>query len=142
MGIACSIHYNQNNEVEYVESPNGERSVLFDELRTLFGAEKALDLYALTESEDFKYIQDLKNKPIKFSILGEKGAQSLDQAEEVTFRMDNLLIAKQMEQAGKTPLEIRLATGWERGTSEFSNMKDEDIISTLLEGGVITETEC
>lgn len=79
---------------------------------------------------------------IRFSILGEKGAQNLDQIEEATFRMDNLLVAKEMEQAGKTPQEIRLATGWEKGASEYLNMKDEDIINTLLQKGLITETEC
>jgi len=56
MGIACDIHYNQNNEIEYINLPNGERSVLFDELKNLFGAEKALDLYALTETDNFKTI--------------------------------------------------------------------------------------
>lgn len=57
--------------------------------------------------------------PIQFQIIGEQGARNLDQAEEATFRMDNLLVAKEMEQAGKTPLEIRLATGWERGADSL-----------------------
>jgi hypothetical protein len=56
---------------------------------------------------------------IRFSIIGEQGARNLDQAEEATFRMDNLLVAKEMEQTGKTPKEIRLATGWERGADSL-----------------------
>jgi len=53
MGINCKIHYDINNEVEFVEDKNGQRSEVFDELRTMFGTDEALDLYALTESEDF-----------------------------------------------------------------------------------------
>ena len=61
MGINCKIRYNKNKEVDYVEDKQGNRSELFDELRTLFGVEKALDLYALTESEneDLKTIKDI-----------------------------------------------------------------------------------
>ena len=57
--------------------------------------------------------------PAKFQIIGERGARNLDQIEEATFRMDNLLVAKEMEQAGKTPKEIRLATGWEKVNNEW-----------------------
>ena len=49
-------------------------------------------------------------------IIGEQGARRLDEAEGVTFRMDNLNIAKQMEKKGLSPKKIWLATGWERGT--------------------------
>ena len=106
------------------------------------------DQYIVYQSNQIKSAEEnigtfsTETNDIRFSILGEKGAQNLDQVEEATFRMDNLLVAKEMEQAGKTPQEIRLATGWERGVSEFSNMKDEDIINTLLQKGLITETEC
>ena len=48
-------------------------------------------------------------------ILGEKGAAALDVVNEATFRIDNLRVAREMEQAEKTPQEIRLATGWEKG---------------------------
>ena len=50
-----------------------------------------------------------------FSFTGERGAQSLDAAEEVTHRMDNLAVAREMEQAGKDAKAVKLATGWERG---------------------------
>ena len=51
----------------------------------------------------------------KFSFLGKRGAQSLDAAEEVTHRMDNLAVAREMEQAGKDARAVKMATGWERG---------------------------
>ena len=48
-------------------------------------------------------------------VVGEKGAKSLDAAEEVTTRIDNLAVADEMEKAGKDALTIKAATGWERG---------------------------
>jgi len=51
-----------------------------------------------------------------FSLLGKKGAAQLDRAEEATTRLDNLNVAREMETAGKSAKEIKLATGWERGT--------------------------
>jgi hypothetical protein len=60
-----------------------------------------------------------ESNDIRYQILGEKGAQNLDQIEEATFRMDNLLVAKEMEQVGKTPLQIRLSTGWEKNSMDL-----------------------
>ena len=111
MGINCKIHYNQNNEVDFVEKEDGTRSELFDELRTLFGTEKALDLYALSETEDFKYIQDLKNKPIKFSILGEKGAQNQGQhaEKEVIDRLKQSGLAENVFEMNTQEIDAKLA---------------------------------
>ena len=46
-------------------------------------------------------------------ILGEKGAQKLDEDEGVTIRMDNLKIAKKLHEWQKTKKRIKMATGWE-----------------------------
>lgn len=54
-------------------------------------------------------------KGTRFQIIGEQGAANLDKAEEATTRLDNLQVARDMEQAGKDAKAIRLATGWERG---------------------------
>jgi predicted SprT family Zn-dependent metalloprotease len=81
----------------------------------------------------------------RFMILGERGAQALDQAEESTRRLDNLAVARKMEEAGRTPLEIRVATEWERGADnlwryetprlefkeDFTNKGVEDIKNSL-----------
>ena len=48
-------------------------------------------------------------------IIGERGASALDSADETTIRLDNRDVAESMEGDGKTPEQIRLATGWERG---------------------------
>lgn len=52
---------------------------------------------------------------VLFQLMGEKGAGRLSPAESQA-RLDALKVAKQMRLAGKDPKEIRLATGWERGT--------------------------
>lgn len=56
-----------------------------------------------------------ESNDIRFQILGEKGAEALDKYDEATHRMDNLDVARQMEEAGKDKKAVRLATGWERG---------------------------
>lgn len=59
-----------------------------------------------------------------FKIIGEKGAAALDKAQESTIRLDNLDVARQMEEQLKpdwkvksddNALKIKIATGWERG---------------------------
>lgn len=52
---------------------------------------------------------------VRFRFIGEKGASQLDKAEEATFRLDNLSVAREMEESGKDAKAIKLATGWERG---------------------------
>ena len=52
---------------------------------------------------------------IRFSLAGERGAAAADKAEERTFRMDNLSVARKMEEEKKDAKAIKIATGWERG---------------------------
>lgn len=52
---------------------------------------------------------------IRFSLAGERGAAAADKAEERTFRMDNLSVARKMEEEKKDAKAIKMATGWERG---------------------------
>ncbi len=52
---------------------------------------------------------------ILYRFIGEQGASRLDAAEEATTRMDNLAIARKMEEEGKNEWAIKWATGWERG---------------------------
>jgi hypothetical protein len=53
--------------------------------------------------------------------------------------------AREMELAGKTPLEIKVATGWERGnepTSLFTDYSDNQVLDMLKNLNIIEETEC
>lgn len=68
---------------------------------------------------------------IRFSLAGERGAAAADKAEERTFRMDNLSVARKMEEEKKDAKAIKMATGWERGADgkwryEMSNAKIKD----------------
>ena len=49
-------------------------------------------------------------------FVGEKGATEADKAEEVSTHLDNLSVARRMEEAKKDAKAIKMATGWERGT--------------------------
>ena len=51
----------------------------------------------------------------RFQIMGERGIQRLDAAEEVSTRLDNLAVARDMEKDKVDTHTIRIATGWERG---------------------------
>lgn len=68
---------------------------------------------------------------IRFSLAGERGAAAADKAEERTFRMDNLSVARKMEEEKKGAKAIKMATGWERGADgkwryEISDAKIKD----------------
>ena len=58
---------------------------------------------------------DGSNPDIRYQFVGEKGAASMDKAEEASVRLDNLTVAREMEAAGKDAKAVKLATGWERG---------------------------
>lgn len=135
--MSCGITYDEKGNILKVENELGQPSKLYqDALKATNSENDAKRIFLTAKTPMFQEAFP------KYQILGEIGAQNLDISEEVTFRMDNLLIAKDMEKAGKSPKEIRLATGWERGVSEFNGMSEDDIITTLLQRGEITETEC
>lgn len=74
---------------------------------------------------------------IRFSLAGERGAAAADKAEERTFRMDNLSVARKMEEAKKDAKAIKMATGWERGADGKwrYEMPDAMIKDTMDVGG-------
>ena len=65
---------------------------------------------------------------IRFSLAGERGATAADKAEERTFRMDNLSVAKDMEKNKKKAKAIKEATGWERGADGKWRYEMPDVI--------------
>lgn len=74
---------------------------------------------------------------IRFSLAGERGATAADKAEERTFRMDNLSVARKMEEEKKDAKAIKMATGWERGADGKwrYEMSDAKIKDTMDVGG-------
>ena len=74
---------------------------------------------------------------IRFSLAGERGAAAADKADERTFRMDNLSVARKMEEEKKDAKAIKIATGWERGADGKwrYEMPDAMIKDTMDVGG-------
>ena len=71
------------------------------------------------------------NTDIRFHFIGEQGAFNLDN-ETGTNAIDMLHHATVMEQSGSSPKDIKVVTGWERGTDEhwryeISGIRDFDI---------------
>jgi hypothetical protein len=65
---------------------------------------------------------------VKYSIIGEKGASALDKVEGVTYRIKNLMSAKEMRLARKSAEEIKTATGWEFGHDGLWRYEVQDFI--------------
>lgn len=78
-----------------------------------------------------------RKQDVRFMFAGEKGAAEADKAEEQTVRMDNLDVAKQMEEAKKDAKVIKMATGWEKGMDGKwrYEMPDAKIKDTIDVGG-------
>ena len=74
---------------------------------------------------------------IRFSLAGERGAAAADKAEERTARIDNLSVARKMEEEKKDAKAIKMATGWERGADGKwrYEMPDAKIKDTMDVGG-------
>ena len=89
MALQCRVVLNENNEIDYVETEDGQRSQLFDGLAETLGGDKnsALGFYALTESEDFKTIQ-------KNERLSQTKKQESNRGGEIATRAANFLRSK------------------------------------------------
>lgn len=78
-------------------------------------------------------------EPQEFNqIIGETGVRGMDAWDENWTRTNLLTVAKQMEMGGKTPEEIRAATGWERGADrewryEIPDLNVKDGAAALVE---------
>uniref|UniRef100_UPI003FEFAEEA LPD23 domain-containing protein n=1 Tax=Alloprevotella sp. TaxID=1872471 RepID=UPI003FEFAEEA len=69
----------------------------------------------LLEGVDPRKFGGKNDERVRKQFIGEKGAAAADNAEEVSVRLDNLAVAREMEKAGKDAKAIKMATGWERG---------------------------
>lgn len=69
-----------------------------------------------------------RKNDVRFSLAGERGAAAADKAEERTFRMDNISVAKDMEKNKKKAKAIKAATGWERGADGKWRYEMPDVV--------------
>lgn len=88
----------------------------------------ALDANQIKSAEDNNGDFSADNNDIRFSLAGERGATAADKAEERTFRMDNLSVAKDMEKNKKKAKAIKAATGWERGADGKWRYEMPDVV--------------
>lgn len=74
---------------------------------------------------------------IRFSLAGVRGEAAADKAEERNARMDNLSVARKMEEEKKDAKAIKMATGWERGADGKwrYEIPDAKIKDTMNVGG-------
>ena len=70
--------------------------------------------------------QKAEDRHVMMRVIGEVGAQRMDAAVEATTLMDNLAVAREMEEAGKDAKTIKMATGWERGADNKWRLEMED----------------
>ena len=84
-------------------------------------------LDVVTDSEEMQRVIDTENERTRNMFVGEKGATEADKAEEVSTRLDNLSVARRMEEAGKDAKTIKMATGWERGSDGKWRYETSDI---------------
>ena len=108
------------------------------ESKTLTAAERELrdnlvermrkgGLDVVTDSEEMQRVIDTENERTRNMFVGEKGATEADKAEEVSTRLDNLSVARRMEEAEKDAKAIKMATGWERGSDGKWRYETSDI---------------
>lgn len=88
----------------------------------------ALDANQIKSAENNNGDFSADNNDIRFSLAGERGAAAADKADERTFRMDNLSVAKDMEKNKKKPKAIKAATGWERGADGKWRYEMPDVV--------------
>ena len=112
-------------------SPNTNNSII-TAAKLLNGVEKSYG--------GGKFFEDYNR--IRKQFIGEKGAAEADHAEEVSVRLDNLSVAREMEAEKKDAKAIKMATGWERGAdgkwryeipdSKLNDMMDVDGKGTMV----------
>lgn len=97
MALNCRIFRDEKGDIDFVQTPDGNRSKLFDTLADMTGGNKeaALNLYALTELEDFKDINKAKLNSFKNNLkaLVKPSAlkvQSIEEADYVEVSEDRL----------------------------------------------------
>lgn len=88
----------------------------------------------LLSGKNISSTEDRRNSNTRYQFVGKQGAENLDKVEEATIRIDNLQVAREMENANKDAKAIKLATGWERGADgkwrfEIGDAKIKDTIS-------------
>ena len=119
-GVDRSVRENRSEKTELTAEERELRDNLVERMR-----KGGLDV--VTDSEEMQRVIDTENERTRNMFVGEKGATEADKAEEVSTRLDNLSVARRMEEAGKDAKTIKMATGWERGSDGKWRYETSDI---------------
>ena len=119
-GIERSVRESRSEKTELTAEERELRDNLVERMR-----KGGLDV--VTDSEEMQRVIDTENERTRNMFVGEKGATEADKAEEVSTRLDNLSVARMMEEAKKDAKTIKMATGWERGTDGKWRYETSDI---------------
>gem|GEM_PF-795380 len=114
------IRFNRSEKTELTAEERELRDNLVERMR-----KGGLDV--VTDSEEMQRVIDTENERTRNMFVGEKGATEADKAEEASTRLDNLSVARRMEEAEKDAKAIKMATGWERGTDGKWRYETSDI---------------
>ena len=115
-----SVRESRSEKTELTEEERELRDNLVERMR-----KGGLDV--VTDSEEMQRVIDTENERTRNMFVGEKGATEADKAEEASTRLDNLSVARRMEEAEKDAKAIKMATGWERGTDGKWRYETSDI---------------
>ena len=115
-----SVRENRSEKTELTAEERELRDNLVERMR-----KGGLDV--VTDSEEMQRVIDTENERTRNMFVGEKGATEADKAEEVSTRLDNLSVARRMEEAKKDAKTIKMATGWERGSDGKWRYETSDI---------------
>ena len=119
-GIDRSVRESRSEKAELTAEERELRNNLVERMR-----KGGLDV--VTDSEEMQRVIDTENERTRNMFVGEKGATEADKAEEVSTRLDNLSVARRMEEAEKDAKTIKMATGWERGSDGKWRYETSDI---------------
>ena len=119
-GIERSVRESRSEKTELTAEERELRDNLVERMR-----KGGLDV--VTDSEEMQRVIDTENERTRNMFVGEKGATEADKAEEVSTRLDNLSVARRMEEAEKDAKAIKMATGWERGSDGKWRYETSDI---------------
>ena len=119
-GVDRSVRENRSEKAELTAAERELRDNLVERMR-----KGGLDV--VTDSEEMQRVIDTENERTRNMFVGEKGATEADKAEEVSTRLDNLSVARRMEEAEKDAKAIKMATGWERGSDGKWRYETSDI---------------
>ena len=141
----CRIIY-KDNKIDHVQAENGERSILFDSLKDIFGAEKALELYALTEEDGYK--QKIQEKVRSFVGVTEKQIDKLSEVIDAQETLNKLVepgLADNVYQMTSEEIEAKLVElGVESDVAKqvIAYHGSPHSFERLVTKGLIQEVEC